>query len=39
MTEELQAIGNVFKTLPNVTPYEIDGKRVPVKITLPKMEF
>ena len=39
MTKELQAIGNVFKSLPNVTPYEIDGKRVPVKITLPKIEF
>lgn len=39
MTKELQAIGNVFKSLPNVTPYEIDGKKVPVKITLPKIEF
>ena len=39
MTKELQAISNAFKTLPNVTPYEIDGKRVPVKITLPKIEF
>ncbi|MBR5433009.1 MAG: hypothetical protein IK117_01075 [Bacteroidales bacterium] len=39
MTEELQAIGNAFKTLPNITPYEIEGKKVPVKITLPKMVF
>lgn len=36
---DIQEIFGIIKTMPKFTPYEIDGERVPVKITLPKIEF
>lgn len=36
---DIQEIFGIIKTMPKFTPYEIDGEKVPVKITLPKIEF
>lgn len=35
----IQEIFGIIKTMPIFTPYEIDGKKVPIKIILPNIEF
>ena len=36
---DIQEIFGIIKTMPIFTPYEIDGKKVPIKIILPNIEF